>query len=521
MKKREAKKNRTMIRGLLLWMVLSLFGLPFPAAAADKEKKILVFGDTTFNAENEISTIDPHSAYCGWGCIRYGVGETLFKINEQMEPEPWLAAACQRTDAYTWVITLKDGVTFSNGRTVDAQAVKECLEELVAVHERAAGDLCIASIEADGLTATIRTREPQPGLLNYLSEPYSCIVDVSAGVTGDGIVVGTGPYVAEELMTDDHLKLKKNENYWDGEAKLDEITVRTISDGDTLSMALQSGEIDAAYGMAYVSYPLFENGNYTFTDAQTSRCFYAQMNYTSTVTSDPAVRKAIAMGIDKESFVQVLLKGNGYVGHGAFPDDYTFGGGNVTTEEYDPDGAKQVLEEAGWIDTDGDGIREKDGQQLVIRWLTYPSRQELPLLAEAAQSTLGELGMDVQVNVTADHLTICKDQSAWDVYAGANVNAGLGDPENFFSTYCLDRSTKNRGSFHSDTMETLAEQLKETFDAQKRAELATEMQQMLLDDHAFVFCSFLKMSMISKSTVTGLKAWPCDFYEVTADLDIS
>ena len=107
------------------------------------------------------------------------------------------------------------------------------------------------------------------------------------------------------------------------------------------------------------------------------------MNFESTVTSDPAVRKAIAMGIDKESFVSVLLNGYGYPAVGAFPDTFSFGGQNLTTESYDPDGAKKVLEDAGWVDSDGDGIREKDGEKLVIRWLTYPSRQELPLLASS------------------------------------------------------------------------------------------------------------------------------------------
>ena len=384
-----------------------------------------------------------------------------------------------------------------------------------------AGDLKIDSMEADGLVLTIHTTEACPSLMNYLSEPYGCIIDVDEGVTEDGIVVGTGPFVATELVTDDHLNLVKNENYWDGNVNIDEITVRTISDGDTLALALQSGEINATYGMAYASYPVFENDNYQFTSVQTSRSFYVQMNYTSPVVADDAVREAIAMGIDKDSFVNVLLNGYGYVATGAFPDTVDFGGSTLNAKTYDPEGAKAVLEAAGWKDSDGDGIREKDGQKLTIKWLTYPSRQELPLLAESAQSTLKEIGMDVQINATADHNSIWKDASAWDVYVGANVNCGLGDPTNFFSTHCLDASTKNRGQYHSDKMEELAVQLNSTFDTAKRNQIAIEMQQQLLDDNAFVFCSFLKMSMISQANVTGLTAHACDYYELTADLDIN
>jgi peptide/nickel transport system substrate-binding protein len=390
----------------------------------------------------------------------------------------------------------------------------------VEVHDRAASDLMIDSIEADGQTITIKTTEPKPTLLNYLSDPYGCIVDMEAGVTDEGIVVGTGPYVAVDLVTDDHLSLVKNENYWGGDVNIDEITVRTISDGDTLALALQSGEIQAAYGMAYASYPLFENDNYTFSSTATSRAFYMWMNFESSVIQDPAVRKALAMGVDKDSFVQVLLNGYGYAASGVFPDTFTFGQQNVTTESYDPEGAKAVLEEAGWVDTDGDGIREKDGQTLQIRWLTYPSRQELPLLAESAQATLKEIGIDVVVNSTADHNTIRKDSTAWDVYASAMVTAPTGDPAYFFTSCCLDSSAVNNGHYHSDKLEELAAQLESTFDTDERAELAIQMQQTILDDNAYVFCSHLRMSMISQSNVTGLVAHPCDYYELTADLDI-
>ncbi len=486
--------------------------------AQDIEKSF-VFGDTTFNAENEEPNVNPHYAYSGWACIRYGIGETLFRYSDSMGLEPWLATGYELLDELTWKITLQENVYFTSGRKMDGQAVKECLEHLVEVHERAKGDLMIESISAEGQTVTIKTSEPRPALLNYLSDPYGCIIDMQAGITGNGNVSATGPYKAETIVTDERLELVKNENYHKGVPKLDRITVLTISDGDTLTMALQSGEIDAAYGMPYASYPLFENDNYTFSGSPTSRAFFCHMNFNSPVTSDPSVRKAIAMGINKAAFVNTLLGGNGYPAVGVYPDNFSFGGNTVTTEAYDPEKAKPLLENSGWKDTDGDGIREKDGIKLDIRWLTYPSRQELPLLAESAQATLKDIGINVIINVTPNNNVIRKDTGAWDVYASAMVTAPTGDPQYFFTTHCLDSATQNNGGYHNDKLESLADELSKTFDAGKRSKLAIQMQQIILDDNAFVFCSHLRMNIISKSSVTGLTAHPCDFYEITSELD--
>lgn len=487
-------------------------------AAEDDGKKVFVFGDTTFNPENEEPDVNPHNAYSGWACIRYGIGETLFKYSDDMELEPWLAKSYENTDELTWVITLNDNIHFSTGRLMDGEAVKECLEHLIQVHDRARGDLMIDSITAQGQTVTIKTTQPRPALINYLCDPYSCMIDMDAGITEDGLVCGTGPYMAKTIVSGQRLELVKNSSYWGKEPGYDEIIVRTISDGDTLTMALQSGEIDGAYGMPYASYPLFENDSYTFSSCATSRTFFAQMNFKSEIMEDTAVRKAIAMGIDKEGFVETLLGGNGYTARGAFPDNFTFGSDAVTAAGYDPEGARQVLEDAGWVDTDGDGIREKDGKVLTVRWLTYPSRQELPLLAQSAQASLKEIGMNVEINCTADHNSLRADSTAWDVYASAMVTAPSGDPEYFFTTRCLDSSTANNGAYHSDTLESLAVELSQTFDADRRSELGVLMQQTILDDYGYVFCSYLQMSMITKSSVTGLTAHPCDFYEITADL---
>ncbi len=505
------KKVLTLILALCLLLSFSAFA----------EGKTMTIGDTTFNSENWEETVDPHRTYNGWACIRYGIGETLVHYTDTMELEPWLATEWTNDGNLTWTITLRDGVKFSSGRDMDGAAVKQCLEHLLEVHDRAPSDTMIDTIEADGQTLTITTKEPLPALMNYLGDPYGCIIDVDASDFDAGIAVGTGPYAVVDMVTDDHLTLVPNEYYWNGTPKLDELTIRTISDGNTLAMALQAGEIDAAYGMAYESYPLFENGSFQFSAIQTSRAFFASMNMTSPVIQDPAVRKAVAMGIDKEGFVAALLDGHGVVGHGAFPDGFsTFGGEHVTTEGYDPEGAKALLEEAGWVDSDGDGIREKDGTRLVIRWLTYPSRQELPLLAESVQATLKQIGIEVDINCTASRREFLADMTSFDIYASALVTAPSGDPQYFFTTSCLPGMSYNFGAYENAHVNDLMNQMATEFDTAKRGELAIELQQAILDDNAYIFCSFLQMNMISKVNVTGYTAHACDYYQVTADLDI-
>ncbi len=515
------KLKKLLVVAISVCLVMTVFaGCGAKKEKSDSGKKTLVIGDTTFNSSNEEPDVNPHNAYAGWACIRYGIGETLIRYSDDMEIQPWLAEKWENVDDLTWVITLRDNVTFSSGRKMDAEAVKQCLEHLLEVHDRALKDTKISSIEANGQVLTIKTSEPKPALLNYLGDPYGCIIDVNAGFD-NGIVAGTGPYIVKEMKTDDHINLVKNENYWDGMPKIDEITIRTITDGNTLANALQSGEVQAAYGMAYESYPLFRNDGYKFSQISTSRCFFGKMNFDeSSVCSDPAVRKAIAMGIDKEGFVKTLLEGNGYPANGTFPAGSAFGGDKVTTEEYDPEGAKEVLEEAGWIDSDGDGIREKNGKKLVVKWLTYPSRQELPLLAESAQATLKKIGIEVDVNCTADNNEAVKDVTGWDVYAMANVQCPTGDPEYWFTVFATTDATKNQGKYSNAKLDKLEEKLSKTFGADERAALAVEMQQTVLDDNAFVYCSFLKMSMISKSNVSNYTSHACDYYQVTADLDI-
>lgn len=513
-----------MKRKMITWLLACAVAVGLAGSCAPVEVKAkgktFVYGTVGYGEAHGDAGLNPHDNYSGWSALRYGVGETLFKYDDNMEVQPWLATGYEFADDNTVKITLRDDVQFSSGRRMDAQAVKECLEHLVEVHDRAPRDLRIDSIDADGLTLTIHTAEPCPAIINYLGDPYGAIIDMEYGIQGEGgsaNVAGTGPYVATSVSPTE-ITLVKNENYWGGEVKVDNVVVKAFSDAGSLCSSLQTGDIQGTYGLQYDNYVLFENDpGYTISSIPTSRCFFGQFNMDSEIVKDAKVRKAIEMGIDREQFCSVLAYNRCIPAVGAFPSSFSYGNEAVTAPTYDPEGAKALLKEAGWTDTDGDGYVDKDGQKLTIRWLTYPNRLEQPLLATYAQDTLKAIGVEVDINNTADHRTYA-GSGDFDLYLSSTTTAPTGDPEYFFTSTVV--GSKNYGNYQNEEVTALVDQLHTTFDKEKRGELAVELQQKILDDCSFFFVAHLNMGIVTKANVTGMAAHPCDYYEITADLDI-
>ena len=488
------------------------------ASAPSTNEKNFTYGTVAYGVAMENVGTNPHESYSGWSTLRYGIGETLFKFNEAMQLEPWIASGYEQLDAFTVKINIKDNVVFSNGRKVDGNAVKQCLEHLIANHDRAPSDLKIDSITAYGQSITIHSTEKTPALLNYLSDPYGCIIDVEAGFN-DHIAVGTGPYKAVKV-TDTQIDLVPNEHYWGSvKPKLDHVTVKSITDGDTLTMAMQNGELDAVQGLPYSSLTLFKDDpKYKISQANTSRIYQIAFNFDNDVLKDANIRRAISMAIDKKNFTDVLLNGNGTPAVGPFPDNLPFGDQTVHTVEFDLDGARQILNDNGWVDSDGDGYVDRNGHNLELNYLTYTSRQELPLLAEALQANLKTIGIKLNVNATDNYKTFLKS-GEYDLFSKAIVTAPTGDPEYYFTSHIVSSAVDNAGHYNSPAIDQLEERLHNTYTADNRAALAVQMSQQVLDDYALIYASHLRMSFVMKANVEGFSAHPSDYYEIRPELD--
>ena len=311
----------------------------------------------------------------------------------------------------------------------------------------------------------------------------------------------------------------KNENYW-GEVKpkLEKVIVKSITDGDTLTMAMQNGELDAVQGLPYSSLKLFENDKFKLSQTDTSRIYQAAFNFKTPELQDKNIRQAICMAIDKENFTKVLLSGNGTPAVGPFPANLPFGDEKVTAVKFDLDGAKKLLTESGWTDSDGDGYVDKNGKNLELNYLTYTSRQELPLLAETAQDSLKKIGIKLNINATDNYKNFLKN-GEYDIFSKAIVTAPTGDPEYYFTSHILKDAVDNAGFYDSEKISELEKELHNTFGAENRSEIAIKMSQQILDDFAVFYASHLKMSFVMKKNIEGFKAHPSDYYEITSDLE--
>ena len=487
----------------------------------DGERADLVLGATTgfFGAES----LDVAYNWDGWIMSIYGISENLYRLDENIEPQPWIAESVETPDENTWVFTIRDGVTFSNGKTVDAKAVKACFERTYEKNERADSTLKIKSMEADGMKFTIVTPEPNPTLLNDLCDPLLGIYDATEEPDEELGVSCTGPYVATSFTAMTDVKMRANENYWGGAPKADTVELKIIDDQDALDMALANGEIDLiAQETANGASKFTDTSKYTTDTVTTTRANFLSFNLKTEGLDDLAVRQAINYCIDREGYADVVYQGFATPCYGIYPDNLAFGGTdglNLTVDSYDADKAKEILADAGYQDTDGDGILDKDGVNLSFKVLTYSYNDNCIQLADMLQAELSQIGIELSIE-TQDVLDDPLASGDFDLAIVNYAMAPIGTPSYFINMLFTTGASNNYGGYSNEKVDALAAEIGTTSDNDKVVSLTRELEQQVLDDMPFAFVADQQLIFVYSNKVKGVQINPTEYYLVTNTLSV-
>lgn len=369
------------------------------------------------------AAISPTSSSHG---IQYWVGnfyDTLVvRDGDEFKPslaEDWTIS----DDAMSYTFQIKEGVLFSDGTQLNAEAVKTSIE--AAFHnlgDYATGFVKLSaildSIEAtDTYVLTINLTSPYYGLLNDLAlampmgivSPNAFNEDLS---TKDELLTqtfGTGPYMYAGDTDGTTYTFVRNPHYYGEAPDADEFKIKIITDIDAAALALRSGEIDIITGSSRLS----TDGYMEFSDAEgfgaviddhASSTRFIGFNVNKGPFNDVNVRQAVAYAIDKDTLAESVFSGLETAANTFFSRDLPYCDVDTKTYDYNIETAQALLEQSGWVDSDGDSIRKKDGVKLSV---TLDYTTDFGALDNAALTIvqqLSEIGMEVTLR-GSDNLT--------------------------------------------------------------------------------------------------------------------
>lgn len=218
--------------------------------------------------------------------------------------------------------------------------------------------------------------------------------------------VGCGPFVFREWTTGSMARFGANERYWLGRPALDEIVIRFVSDSASQVAALRSGTADLGTAIAYADAPVLQEAGLTlfatYSGYNEGLFFYLAPPKGHPALQDARVRQAIALGFDRATFCEQHFHSLTQPAATGW-DNTVWVDPTLKPWPYDPDRAQGLLDAAGWTDTDGDGVRDKDGIALVLNYGTTASELRHAVQVQF-QEQLAAIGVQINLQSYPDDL---------------------------------------------------------------------------------------------------------------------
>lgn len=437
--------------------------------------------------------------------IQSCIVEGLVTTDEEMRVVPLLAAAIPtvenggvtlRSDGgmdVTW--KLRPGVRWHDGHpftSSDVQFTVQAINSPDYNPESTDGFDRITSVDTpDSLTAVVHYKEVYaPYQLQFIRGTLPRHVlqgrDIDRATDYNRNPLGTGPYRVAEWRTGEYVLLERVNNYWRGDSlpKIRRVLFKFLPNTTTRINQLKSGEVHVVALVPWdKARELFGASGVTISRLMGNSYEHVTLNQKRVAAfRDVEVRRALLHAVDRETIVRTILDSLAPVAHGAIqPLSWAYTD-SVRTYPFDPSQARNLLDEAGWRDANGDGIREKDGEPLAFTLMTQAGFVVRENVAQALQRMWRDVGVDARIQLV-DGTAI---SSLW--FEG-NFDALLhwwhmpADPElaTFFAKDRMPPAGRNINYIADDSLTTLLYAADRTVEQRQRRALLVTAQQRLAE----------------------------------------
>lgn len=326
--------------------------------------------------------------------------------------------------------------------------------------------------------------------------------------------VGTGPYRFVEWKTGEKIVLEHNPDYFEGRPYIDRYICRIIPDQATMFLELKAEGIDEM-GLTPLQYRRQTNSPDFLKKYNKYRYLsfgytYLGYNLLETKFQDRRVRRAISSAINKQEIIDGVLLGLGRVATGPYKPDTIWHNPRVKRYPYDPQMAKALLKEAGWMDTDGDGILDKNGKPFSFTIITNQGNKQRAMSAEIIQRNLKEVGIEVKIHIIewAAFINEFIDKRNFEaVILGWSLDP---DPDQYDIWHSSKTKFKefNFVSYKNPEVDELLNKARHTFDPEERRKYYFRFQEILAEEQPYTFLYVAESLPVIHSRFKGIKPAP-------------
>lgn len=462
------------------------------------EEQILIIG-----ADSEAAGLDPHKVPAHASVRIYTkIYDSLIKTDKDMNYVPNLAESWTTPDDTTYVFKLRENVKFHNGRAMTAEDVKYSFERIMNPDTASIAKSYFKDVKEinvlDEYTIEFKLEKPYAPFLSYMASSYAVVVCKEV-VEENGdlmqVACGTGPFILEEWVPDNHITLKKNPDYFiEGEPSIEKVVYNTMTDEASRLAALRTGKIHITT-LSPQSLPLVKkNPDIQIKSYQSNNYTFLGFNMNIEPFNNQKVRQAMSLAINRDEIAKTVFNGDAVI-TGPVPTALGKWALDVSTNPLytqDVEKAKALLAEAGYPEGFEMEITALGGYADIVGTAQVIQQQ---LEAIGIKSTIKqlELGQYVDAWKTTDH----------QVMAGRN-GSGL-DPDRALNFFFNTEGSANVWGFSDEEYDNLTNQGKVTIDEVKRAEIYMNAQERLIELSPNLFFNSPKNYYFARKEIQGFE----------------